>query len=172
LSSQHYVNNKKLLQELTEYKKKYNEAVEKGKPLPEIPRYVAECILAINERLALKPNFANYPFVDEMKSDGIENCILYLYNYDPEKYQNPFAYLTTISWYAFIRRIQKEKRQLYIKLRATQHQLVFDEAISRQHHEDGRKGGANQLTQITEFASDFITEYEEGMKRKKKKATS
>ena len=50
-----------------------------------------------------------------MISDGIENCLQYMDNFDPEKSKNPFAYFTQIIYYAFIRRIQKEKKQQQVK---------------------------------------------------------
>ena len=54
-----------------------------------------------------------------MISDGIENCLQYIHNFNPEKSNNPFAYFTQIIYYAFIRRIQKEKKQAHVK-----HQLI------------------------------------------------
>lgn len=169
----YYVSNKDLYTALVEYKKQYNEALEKGweKPIPS--NYIAECIIKINQRLAMSYKFANYPFIEEMISDGIENSIQYLYNYDPDKHNtdpskpthpNPFAYLTTISYYAFLRRIQKEKKYLYTKLSLAQHQLVLAEAISR-NDEDG----PNLIAQLTDKANEFIEDYEKTAKKKKTK---
>jgi hypothetical protein len=127
--SVHYVNNKEFLAALIEYRKQVREAAEKENPYitdvqlktwkspnkPPIPNYIGECILKIATHLSFKPNFVNYMFKDDMISDGIENSIQYLHNFDPEKSQNPFAYFTQIIHYAFLRRIQREKRQLEIK---------------------------------------------------------
>ncbi len=111
----HYVNNKEFLAALIQYKKEINEAQERGDPKPRITNYLGECFLKIATHLSFKPNFVNYIFKDDMISDGIENCVQYIHNFDPEKSQNPFAYFTQIIHYAFLRRIQREKRQLEIK---------------------------------------------------------
>jgi hypothetical protein len=110
-----YVNNAAFLQALKEYKAKVREAEEVSDPKPRVPNYIGECILKIATHLSYKPNFINYTYREEMVSDGIENCLMYLDNFDPDKYSNPFAYFTQIIWYAFIRRIQKEKKQTAIK---------------------------------------------------------
>ena len=84
---------------------------------PKVPEYIGECILKIANGLSNRPNFINYTYKDEMISDGIENCLQYIYNFNPKKSKNPFAYFTQIIYYAFIRRIQKEKKQTTIKNR-------------------------------------------------------
>lgn len=113
--SVHYVNNKEFLAALVEYRTLVRLAKERGQPQPIIPNYIGECFLKIATHLSFKPNFVNYMFKDDMICDGIENCIQYVLNFDPEKSQNPFAYFTQVIHYAFLRRIQKEKRQLEIK---------------------------------------------------------
>ena len=128
--SEHYVNNKEFLAALIEYRKEIASAKEEGKPRPPVPRFIGECILKIANHLSFKPNFVNYMFKEEMISDGIENSIQYIHNFDPEKSSNPFAYFTQIIHYAFIRRINKEKRQLEIKnkiLERTGYAEVFDD---------------------------------------------
>lgn len=113
--SQHYVNNKEFLDAMIEYKKLLQIAKDLGETKPQIPRYIGECFLKIANHLSFKPNFVNYMFKDDMICDGIENCVRYINNFDPEKSQNPFAYFTQIIYYAFLRRIQQEKKQLEIK---------------------------------------------------------
>ena len=113
--SEHYVNNKQLLEALIVYKSKVKEALENEKPKPRITNYLGECFLKIATHLSYKPNFVNYMFREDMISDGIENCVQYINNFDPEKSRNPFAYFTQIIHYAFLRRIQKEKKQMEIK---------------------------------------------------------
>ena len=115
----HYVDNKHLYSVIVEYKALVAEAAAENKPKPLIPNYVGHCILQIGKRLSTKPNFINYSYRDEMISDGVENCISYFDNFDPAKSSNPFAYFTQIIYYAFLRRIQKEKKQSYIKHKAT-----------------------------------------------------
>ena len=113
--SEHYVNNKEFLAALIKYREDKEIAEIQGKPKPPIPRYIGECFLKIANHLSFKPNFVNYVFKEDMISDGIENCVQYIHNFNPEKSQNPFAYFTQIIHYAFLRRIQREKRQLEIK---------------------------------------------------------
>jgi|TARA_Y100000401_G_scaffold91994_1_gene77863 hypothetical protein len=128
--SEHYVNNKEFLAALIAYREDREIAEAKGLPRPVIPRYIGECFLKIATHLSFKPNFVNYMFKDDMVSDGIENCVQYIHNFNPEKSQNPFAYFTQIIHYAFLRRIQREKRQLEIKnkiLEKSGYSEVFDD---------------------------------------------
>jgi len=113
--SEHYVNNKEFLEALVNYRAKCQRAEEAGESRPVIPRYIGECFLKIANHLSYKPNFVNYMFREDMISDGIENCVQYIKNFNPEKSSNPFAYFTQIIHYAFLRRIQKEKRQMDIR---------------------------------------------------------
>ena len=128
--SEHYVNNKEFLAALVKLREDREIAEIKGLPKPPIPRYVGECFLKIANHLSFKPNFVNYMFKEDMISDGIENCVQYIHNFNPAKSQNPFAYFTQIIHYAFLRRIQREKRQLEIKnkiLERSGYQEVFDD---------------------------------------------
>jgi hypothetical protein len=111
----HYVNNADFLKALKDYKERVKIAQENNQPKPQVNNYIGECILKIANHLSYKPNFINYTYRDEMISDGIENCIMYIDNFNPEKSSNPFAYFTQIIYFAFLRRIQKEKKQTYIK---------------------------------------------------------
>jgi hypothetical protein len=113
--SEHYVNNKEFLAALIAYRENVELAKLRGEPKPKITNYIGECFLKIATHLSYKTNFINYIFIDDMISDGIENCVQYIHNFDPQKSQNPFAYFTQIIHYAFLRRIQREKRQLEIK---------------------------------------------------------
>ena len=128
--SEHYVNNKEFLAALIKYREDKEIAALKGLPKPPIPRYIGECFLKIANHLSFKPNFVNYMFKEDMVSDGIENCVQYIHNFNPEKSQNPFAYFTQIIHYAFLRRIQREKRQLEIKnkiIERSGYSEVFDD---------------------------------------------
>ncbi len=109
--SRHYVDNKEFLRAMIEWKEECNKADE---ILP-VTDYIGECFLKIANHLSYRPNFINYTYRDEMISDGIENCLQYVKNFNPEKSNNPFAYFTQIIYYAFLRRIAKEKRQTHIK---------------------------------------------------------
>ena len=115
ITSTHYVNNKEFFASMSEWKVLVNEAIEQDDPRPPIGEYIGECFVKIAEHLSYRPNFVNYPFREEMIGDGIENCLMYAHNFNPEKSKNPFSYFTQIIYYAFLRRIEKEKKQNYIK---------------------------------------------------------
>ena len=126
--SEHYVNNKELLAALIDYRAEVAVAKTKDLTKPRISNYLGECFLKIATHLSYKPNFVNYMFRDDMISDGIENCVQYIHNFDPNKSRNPFAYFTQIIHYAFLRRIQKEKKQLEIKTKIIE-KTGFDEVM-------------------------------------------
>jgi len=113
--TEHYVDNKVFLEEMKKYRKKVLSARKRKRKDPPINDYIGECFLKIANHLSYRPNFINYTYKEDMISDGIENCLTYVANFDPEKSNNPFAYFTQIIYYAFIRRIQKEKKQTTIK---------------------------------------------------------
>ena len=118
----HYVNNADFSQAVVDYVKLVNEAKENGKPQPIIPDYIAQCFLRIAEGLSHKHNFIRYTYREEMVMDAVENCLKAIYNYNIETATrtgkpNAFAYFTQITWYAFLRRITKEKKQQDIKLK-------------------------------------------------------
>ena len=127
--SEHYVNNRELLEALIVYRAKVANAKENDLPKPRNTTYLGECFLKIATHLSYKPNFVNYMFREDMISDGIENCVQYIHNFDPEKSRNPFAYFTQIIHYAFLRRIQKEKKQLEIKTKIIE-KTGFDEVMA------------------------------------------
>jgi len=135
--SEHYVNNKEFLAALIAYRECVELAKLRGEPKPRITNYLGDCFLKIATHLSFKPNFVNYMFKDDMICDGIENCVQYIHNFDPNKSQNPFAYFTQIIHYAFLRRIQKEKKQLEIKNKILE-SSGFDEVF-----EDGSVDGSN-----------------------------
>ena len=125
-----YIDNKKFFEVMVEHRQKRIDAEESGDDPPIIPDYIGRCMMDISTRLSYKPNFINYPFREEMVADGIENAIRALNNFDPAKSANPFAYFTQIIHYAFLRRIQREKRQLEIKnkiIERSGYSEVFDD---------------------------------------------
>ncbi len=132
-----YINNKQLCQEMSKYREKYFEAKKSGSELPRIPNYIGLAIYQIANNLAKKGNFSGYTnnWKEEMISDGIENCMQYLHNFNPEKSKNPFAYFTRIIWFAFIRRIQKEKKQQYIKYKLSLNNVLDDNVYEIEHNE-------------------------------------
>ena len=149
--SEHYVNNKEFLAAIVEYKYLIKLAEEKGNPKPVIPRYLGECFMKIARHLSYKPNFVNYMFKEDMISDGIENCVQYIHNFNPEKSKNPFAYFTQIIHYAFLRRIQKEKKQLDIKTKIIE-KTGFDEVMVVDDNSlSGDKSQYNQIKDSIQY---------------------
>ena len=142
--SEHYVNNKEFLAAIIEYKEKIALAEERGEPKPRITNYLGECFLKIATHLSFKPNFVNYMFKDDMVCDGIENCVQYINNFNPEKSKNPFAYFTQIIHYAFLRRIQKEKKQLEIKTKIIE-RSGYEEVFTVDGDMTGTSSDYNQI---------------------------
>ena len=142
--SEHYVNNKEFLAALIKLREDREIAEIQGKEKPRIPRYIGECFLKIATHLSFKPNFVNYMFKEDMISDGIENCVQYIHNFNPEKSQNPFAYFTQIIHYAFLRRIQKEKKQLEIKNKILE-KTGYEQVFERDTLDDGNYSDYNQI---------------------------
>ena len=142
--SEHYVNNKEFLAALIKLREDREIAEIQGKEKPRIPRYIGECFLKIATHLSFKPNFVNYMFKEDMISDGIENCVQYIHNFNPEKSQNPFAYFTQIINYAFLRRIQKEKKQLEIKNKILE-KTGYEQVFERDTLDDGNYSEYNQI---------------------------
>lgn len=118
----HYVNNKEFSHKVVEYVEKVNKAIENKEPLPVVTDYIATCFLKIAEGLSHKSNFIRYTYREEMVMDAVENCLKAITNYNIEAATrtgnpNAFAYFTQICYYAFLRRIAKEKKQQDIKFK-------------------------------------------------------
>lgn len=164
-AKRNYVNNPEFLQAIIDYKKLCAEAEESGEPNPQIPNYIGECIYQISNRLATKPNFSGYTYKEEMISDGLENAIQALGNFDPEKSSNPFAYFTQIIWYAFLRRIDKEKKQVYIRHKVTEQSVISGTAVEK---DDGASGDPLYIDLNNDYMNDFVSNYESKMQSKSK----
>ena len=164
MAKNHYINNKDFLKDMIKYRTAIRKAKRLGQPKPQIPTYVAKCFMMIAENLSHKPNFLSYTFRDEMVADAIENCVMYVDNFDPSKSSNPFAYFTQITYYAFLRRIQKEKKQLYVKYKSTETAGILDE-FELNENEDG----TFRQFELYENISEFISNYENARKAKKAK---
>ena len=169
---QHYVDNEKFLVVMSDYREKYLQAKDEEEELPIIPDYAGECFLKIAERLSHRPNFINYAFREEMVSDGIENCVMYASNFNPEKSTNPFAYFTQIIYFAFLRRIEKEKKQLYIKYKTMEEYSSLEDHVDmgEMSSEDSMavSAGASPLTADKRVSiQEFIHAFEEKKRAKK-----
>ena len=164
-AKRNYVNNPEFLEAIVKYKKLCQEAEDSGEDLPRVPNYIGECIYQISNRLATKPNFSGYTYKDEMISDGLENAIQALNNFDPEKSNNPFAYFTQIIWYAFLRRIEKEKKQLYIQHKVTESSVIHGTAIEK---DQGSSGEAGYIDLNNDYMNNFVETYEKRIESKRK----
>lgn len=161
IMKKNYVNNADLLKEMKIYVEKYSIAKSKNEEFPKVSNYIGECILLIANRLANKPNFSGYSFKEEMISDGIENCLMYLHNFNPEKSNNPFAYFTQIIKFAFIRRIQKEKKQHYVKIKNFENLQLTDMIINNEL----------KTVDLNDISHSFVKDYENQLTVKKKPST-
>ena len=122
----HYVNNAEFSQAVVGYVRTVNESRDNKLDIPKVPDYIAKCFLRIAEGLSHKANFIRYTYREEMVMDAVENCLKAINNYDIEAATrtgkpNAFAYFTQITWYAFLRRIAKEKKQQDVKMKYLTH---------------------------------------------------
>lgn len=128
--TKNYVDNKLLLVEMIKYTDAYKAAIAEGKEPPKVNNYIGECVWLIANRLSTNRNFIGYSYRDEMIGDAIENCLRYIHNFNAEKSKNPFAYFTQIMYYAFLRRIEKEKKQSYVKYKIMENAIVTNTFVS------------------------------------------
>ncbi len=169
---EHYVNNKEFLQAMISFRDSVMLAEKNGEERPRVTPYIGECLMKIAVHLSHKPNFINYTFKEEMISDGIENCLQYIDNFNPEKSQNPFAYFTQIIYYAFLRRIQKEKKHLYTKYKLTDEVSVMGLDRSSQEHDTDTYINSKTSEWSREHVDVFIESFEESKRRKKNRNTT
>lgn len=167
-----YVDNQKFYEEIVKYRKQIKENREKGIEDPPMPNYIGECIYKIADRLSMKPCFVNYSFRDEMVSDGIENCILYFKDYDPDYSNNgatatpnPFAYFTQIIYYAFLRRISKEEKHRYIMYKNFQETMT--QIYEMNNNDDGLLIPSSMYDNINVFMKKFEKKEEEKKVKRK-----
>lgn len=165
-SKTHYVNNKQLLEEMTKYRNSVIEAKKNDTEKPRVSNYIGQCIMLIAQRMSFKYNFSNYSFKEEMISDAIENCMMYIDNFDPEKSSNPFAYFSQIIHFAFVRRIQKEQKQQYIKIKNMQNSFVFSELQDSINHDVDSNGMVSNFFD-NDITSEFVRSFEKNLEKKK-----
>jgi|APGre2960657373_1045057.scaffolds.fasta_scaffold03725_2 hypothetical protein len=171
----HYIDNPKFNAEMTKWIKKVRTAEKNGKDRPPVTDYIAECFLKIAEHLSYRPNFMNYPYREEMVGDGIENCLMYAHNFNPDKSSNPFSYFTQIIYYAFLRRIEKEKKQSYVKFKVMEENAdsKFYKWFKENYFE---KEGKPELSEVFNLTERDVERFEEkagtGKKKPRKKKKS
>jgi len=169
VNDEHYVDNKQFLDEMIKWKKEIREAEESGDDRPPVSDFIGQCFLKIAERLCSKSNFTKYSYKDEMIGDAIENCLMYAHNFNPRKSKNPFSYFTQIIYYAFLRRIEKEKKQAYVKFKLTEE--MDDGTLHKWFKEnyfekDNEREALGELFQISE---NDIKKYEPKKRKKRRK---
>jgi DNA-directed RNA polymerase specialized sigma24 family protein len=162
-----YIDNKQFYNILVEYREKCSEAKMKDKPQPVIPNDIGNAFMMIATRLSNKSNFVGYTFKDEMVGDALENCVVAVNSFDPEKSKNPFAYFTQIVWYAFLRRIEKEKKQLYIKHKSYERSVIDNDLFA--FDDESQSFDISNMDVFNEKMVPIIERYEKKTKRNEKK---
>ncbi len=158
-----YINNKTLYGAMIHYRNDLQHSLEHDADKPQVPRYIGESILLICNNLAKKPNFSGYTYKHDMISDGIMDCIAAVDNFDPDKTNNPFAYFTQIAWNAFLRRIQKEKKQTYIK-----HKNYENSFLLMDVHDE--MNGGNMQLKSNDYSSEIVRSFEDKLTKTKKQS--
>lgn len=159
-----YVNNDDFVKALIEYREVSQYAEQQGLEKPRVPNYIGECFWKIAENFSHRPNFINYPFREDMVADGVENCLMYFHNFDENKTRNAFAYFTQIVYYAFLRRIEKEKKELYIKCKIAERTSILSEEEIEELEEIGNH---TRQFELYDNLSEFIGNFEENLAKKK-----
>jgi hypothetical protein len=167
----HYVDNQKFYDAIVNHRKMVNKAKRKKEEPPRISNYIGECLFKIASHLSYSPNFINYTFRDEMISDGIENCLLYFNNFNPKKSKNPFTYFTTIIWYAFIRRINREQKSQYVKYKIFSTNISPIDLYNELANEDSVENNVLNNIHFYDNMNEFIVNFERKQAKKKKSAS-
>jgi len=176
----HYVNNAQFSQAVVDYVTVLNESRKKGEEnLPKVPDYIALCFLKICEGLSHKSNFVRYTYREEMVMDAVENCLKAIENYNLEAATrtgkpNAFAYFTQISWFAFLRRIEKEKKQQDIKMKYINQSGIenfLDNELGDTQSMDVAQAFVDQLRIRIDEVKEKDTEWKEVVKKERKKRT-
>lgn len=160
----YYVDNEKLYQEISSFQAKRNQAIAEGKTPPQPNKYLGDCISLIATGIASKPSFRNYPHIEDMIGDAVENCSKALYVFNPEKTRNPFGYLTQTVYNAFYRRIDMEKHELAVRHRYAVKMAVFDE-----HFEQGADG-EEHVVSILDSTSSYMSDNAAAVEKKRQEA--
>lgn len=173
----HYVNNAQFSTSVVDYVQTVRKAKKADKKIPVVPDYIAECFLKIAEGLSHKSNFVRYTYREEMVMDAVENCLKAIENYNIEAATrtgkpNAFAYFTQISWYAFLRRIEREKKQQDIKLRYINHSGIenfLDNELADGQSASVAQAFVDQLRIRIDEVKEKDAEWKEIVKKERKK---
>ena len=175
----HYVNNAQFSQSVVDYCTLVKESKESGGKQPIIPDYIATCFLKICEGLSHKANFVRYTYREEMVMDAVENCLKAIQNYNIEAATrtgkpNAFAYFTQISWFAFLRRIEKEKKQQDIKMKYMEQSGIenfLDNELGDAQSNQVAAAFVDQLRFRIDEIKDKDKEWKEIVKKERKRRT-
>jgi DNA-directed RNA polymerase specialized sigma24 family protein len=175
----HYVNNADFSQAVVDYVTTVREAKENDTGRPVVTDYIARCFLKISEGLSHKANFVRYTYREEMVMDAVENCLKAIENYNIDKATrtgkpNAFAYFTQIAWYAFLRRIEKEKKQQDIKMKYLSEsglELVVAEEIDNDQASRQTQAFVDELRERIDLVKDHDKDIKDYSKKVKKKRT-
>lgn len=162
-----YVNNGTLLQELIVHRKAVRRAKRLGQEPPLLNDYIGTCFLKIADHMSRKPRFLYYSFRQDMISEAVELCVRYVNNFDPAKSKHPFAYFTQITYHAFFHRINKERKQLYLRYKSTELLGLLQGTQVHDTKELGLEKGRS--FKVYENISDFIQSFEQSRKQKKRR---
>ena len=173
----HYVNNAQFSTSVVDYVQTVRKAKKANKKIPIVPDYIAECFLKIAEGLSHKSNFVRYTYREEMVMDAVENCLKAIENYNIEAATrtgkpNAFSYFTQISWYAFLRRIEREKKQQDIKLRYINHSGIenfLDNELADGQSASVAQAFVDQLRIRIDEVKEKDAEWKEIVKKERKK---
>jgi DNA-directed RNA polymerase specialized sigma subunit len=171
--SHHYLDNKKFLEELKSYKQKCRDTPD-DQELPELNEYLVESIMLLCDKLSKRGNFINYPYRDDMVGEAILDCLKAIGNFDPDVGTNPFAYFTSVAWYAFLRKIKKEKKQdktIYALIKEGNGEGAYTKWLKENGHLDSHASEFD-IQEYHRLTDDDVKEIEEAKAKKKKKKTS
>lgn len=157
---EHYVNNQEFFDALVAYRDVCVVAKQQGQSAPQIPEFIGECFLKIATHLSYKANFVNYTFREDMISDGVENCIVYMHNFDPDKSKNAFGYFTSVIFYAFVRRIQRERKHTYLRYKMIEQAVIHGDtqathAGGGQYHVDSAMLSFDNVQEFIQRFDDY-----------------
>lgn len=157
----HYIDNKQFYVEMVKYYDSVQVDREQGLSDPPATEFMGKCFVDIAMNLSNRPNFMNYTYKEEMIGDGIENCLQYCSNFNPVKSKNPFAYFTQIIYYAFVRRIEREKKQAYVRHKLSEKMIDEQSMALYEEYDNGR------LDHIRANNGFDVAEYEKKMVQKR-----
>ena len=176
--NKNYLNNADFHAALVEYRDVCREAESREEEVPRVPDYIARCLMSIAQGLGRSYKFNRYTFLDEMIADALENCIRYIRSFDPDRGKNPFSYFTQTVYYAFLRRINQEKKLLYVKYKLTDEVNVMNMGSVAHASEMGVssinfaeiKHSDHTQTKINDFVENFERSNNLGSHKKKRRS--